>query len=86
MPPYTPNQVCLGSVCLNGTAKTTILRQSSGRTLLATFDPPSTGPGPTPEPVPQASNSRFGGALGWLALIPLFGAAVRKRWRKIARS
>ncbi|HZP13464.1 MAG TPA: sialidase family protein [Nevskiaceae bacterium] len=84
LPPYTPNQVCLGSVCLNGTAKTTILRQASGRTLYAAFDPPDAGPSPTPTPV-ASSGSRFGGALGWLTLLPLFGASALKRWRRSAR-
>jgi hypothetical protein len=79
LPPYTPSQVCLGSVCLNGTAKTTLLRQSSGRTLYAAFDPPETPP--TPTPVAQATD-RFGGALGALWLLPLAGAAVLRRRRR----
>jgi hypothetical protein len=80
LPPYQPEQVCIptggiNDVCLNGTAKTTILRQTSGRTLLATFDG---GGGGTSMPESPAGY-HIGGALGLLTLLPLLTVALRRR-------
>jgi hypothetical protein len=80
LPPYKPTQVCLGSVCLNATAKTTILRQASGRTLFAAFDPvePPVVP-PPPTTGTTGSSSRFGGALELASLLSLLGFALARR-------
>ncbi len=81
LPPYAPNQICLGSVCINSAAKTSLLRQSSGKTLLAAFDPvlPPVEPPAPPAAGGADSNARFGGSLGILVLLPLWGLAM---WRR----
>ncbi len=81
LPPHTPTQVCLPPIpCLNTVAKTSIIRQSGGRTLFAAFDPPAApAPPVTPPPPPVVSgpgNQPSGsglllGALGLYLLLPL---------------
>ncbi|MEK6805025.1 MAG: sialidase family protein [Pseudomonadota bacterium] len=92
LPPHTPNQVCIptggiNDICLNSVAKTSIIRQSDGRTLFAAFDSPAAPPPVTPPPAPvvtspgdQAPGSGFLlGGLGMYLLLPLLGIALVRR-------
>ena len=90
LPPHTPTQVCIptggiNDICLNSIAKSTIVRQSGGRTLYSAFDAvaPSVLPvPPTPPPVvpaPDAAPSGSGlflGSFGLQLLLPLLAAAL----------
>jgi len=91
LPPYTPTQVCIptggiNDICLNSIAKTTILRQSGGRSLFAAFDSRATpAPSVTPPivvtaPGDKPSSSGFLlGAIGFNFLLPLLGFALARR-------
>ncbi|HUS23434.1 MAG TPA: exo-alpha-sialidase [Candidatus Binatia bacterium] len=86
LPPYQPAQVCIptggiNDVCINSTAKSTILRQRGGRTLYAAFDGSgASGGGGGDGPLPEGH--RLFGALAPGLLVTLALAGVLRRRRR----
>ncbi len=77
LPPYAPNQICIPTgvgedFCLNASARTTIARQSTGRTLYSAYD---AGGAEVPGELPSGSGG-FLGAFGAPALIVLMLAGL----------